>query len=165
MDGDASILPFKPDPRPFAALFGWIFGHVFVLLKDRMDTVGGDRETISNTEDVSNGLCTSAEALAQFEDALFEIGWILGVGLTSGRFEVWNLAAVAVFLGELLDPSASDLKSLLCRLAEYVDGDAIDKAVDGCLNKIQGAKKPEGASGLLQALLGQAAEFRQPRLH
>lgn len=56
-------------------------------------------------------------------------------------------------------------ESLLCRLAEYVDGDAIDKAVDGCLNKIQGAKKPEGASGLLQALLGQAAEFRQPRLH
>ncbi len=56
-------------------------------------------------------------------------------------------------------------ETLLCRLAEYVDGDAIDKAVDGCLNKIQGAKKPEGASGLLQALLGQAAEFRQPRLH
>ena len=110
MDGDTGILPFEPDPRPFAALFVWIFGHVFVLLKNRMDAVGGDRETISNTEDVSNGLCTSAEALAQFEDALFEIGWILGVGLTSRCFQLWNLAAVAVFLGELLDPSASDLK-------------------------------------------------------
>lgn len=41
---------------------------------------------------------------------MFEIGWILGVGLTSRRFQLWNLAAVAVFLGELLDPSASDLK-------------------------------------------------------
>ena len=69
VDGDAGVLPYEPDPRPFAALFVWIFGHVFVLLKDRMDAVGGDREIISNTEDVSNGLCTSSEALAQFEDA------------------------------------------------------------------------------------------------
>jgi len=99
VDGDAGILPFEPDSQPFAALFVRIFGHVFVLLKDRMDAVGGDREIISNTEDVSNGLYTSAEALAQFEDALFEIGWILGVGLTSRRFQLWNLAAIAVFLG------------------------------------------------------------------
>ena len=44
--------------------------------------------------------------------------------------------------------------TLLCRLAGCVDGDAIDEAVDRCPDEVQGAKKPEGASGLLQAGLG-----------
>ena len=55
--------------------------------------------------------------------------------------------------------------SLFCRLAECTDGDAIDEAVDRCPDEVQGAKKPKGASDLLQAPLGEAAEFRQPRLH
>jgi adenine-specific DNA methylase len=54
--------------------------------------------------------------------------------------------------------------SLFRRLAEHIDSDAIDEAVDRCFDEIQRAEKPEGASGLFQALLGQAAEFRQPRL-
>jgi hypothetical protein len=110
VDGDAGILPLEANPRPSAALFVWILGHVFVLLKDRMDAVGGDREAISNTENVSDGLCTTAEALAQFEDALFEIGRILCIGPASRCFQLGNLAVIAVFFGELLDPPPSDLE-------------------------------------------------------
>jgi hypothetical protein len=75
-----------------------------------MDAVGGDREAISNPENVSNGLCTSAEALVQFENALFEIGWILCIGPASGCFQLGNLAVIAVLFGELLDPPLSDLE-------------------------------------------------------
>ena len=56
------------------------------------------------------------------------------------------------------------MRMLFCRLAEHSDGDTVDEAVDRRSDEVQGAKKPEGASGLLQALLGQAAELRQPRL-
>ena len=55
-------------------------------------------------------------------------------------------------------------RSLFCRLAELGDGDAVNEAVDRCSDEVQGAEKPEGTSGLLQTLLGQAAEFRQPGL-
>ena len=67
---------------------------------------------------------------------------------------------VVVLGGRLDDVPAA----LFCRLAEHGDGDAVNEAVDRCSDKIQRAEKPEGASGLLQALLGQAAELRQPRL-
>ena len=50
--------------------------------------------------------------------------------------------------------------SLFCRLAECIDSDAVDEAVDRCPDEVQGAEKPESASGLLQALLGEAAKFR-----
>jgi hypothetical protein len=46
---------------------------------------------------------------------------------------------------------AEELGSFLCKSAECVDGDAIDEAVDRCPDEVQGAQKPEGASGLLQA--------------
>jgi len=49
---------------------------------------------------------------------------------------------------------------LFCRLAEHGDGDAVNEAVDRCSDEVQGTEKPEGLSGLLQALLGQAAELR-----
>lgn len=77
-----------------------------------MDAVGGDREAVSDSESVNDGLCTSAEALAQFEDTLFEIGRILCVGLATRGFQLWNLAVVAVLSGELLDPSTADLELL-----------------------------------------------------
>ena len=38
---------------------------------------------------------------------------------------------------------------LFCRLAECIDGDAVDETVDRCLDEVQRAEKPEGASGLL----------------
>ena len=59
-------------------------------------------------------------------------------------------------MGIHLDPNA-----LFCRLAECVDGDTIDEAADWCPDEVQGPKKPVGPSGLVQALLGQAAELRQ----
>ena len=46
----------------------------------------------------------------QFENAMFEIGRILGVGLASRRLQLWELTPVAVLLGELSDPPPSDLK-------------------------------------------------------
>lgn len=56
------------------------------------------------------------------------------------------------------------MRPLLCRRAEYIDGDAIDVTVERCADEGQRPEKPKGVSGLLEALLGQAAEFRQPRL-
>ena len=43
-------------------------------------------------------------------------------------------------------------------------GDAIDEAVDRCSGEIQRPEQTKGPSGLFQALLGQAAKFRQPRV-
>jgi len=85
---------------------------VFVLLKDGMDAVGSNREVVSRPENVSNSLCTSAEALAQVENTVFEVVGILCVGLATRGVELWNLAVVAVLFGELLDSSAADLELL-----------------------------------------------------
>jgi hypothetical protein len=112
VDGDASILPLEPNPRASAPLFVWTLSHVFVLQKDRMDAVGGNREAISNPENMSNGLCTSAKALAQFENASFEIGRILCIRPASRCFQLGYLAVLAVLFGELLDPLPADLELL-----------------------------------------------------
>ena len=61
---------------------------------------------------MSDGLCTSAEALAQLEDAVFEVVRILCVGFASRGFQLGHLDVIAVLFGELLDPSTTDLELL-----------------------------------------------------
>jgi len=82
---------------------------VVVLLEDSVDAVRSDADAISGSENVAESFCTSAEALAQLKDAVFEIVWILCVGSSTMRLQLWNLAGVSVVLGELLDSSATDL--------------------------------------------------------
>jgi len=65
---------------------------------------------------------------------------------------------------DTFNAEVSTLFGRLAELAEYVDGDAIHETVDRCPSKVQGPEEAVGASGLLQALLGEAAELRQPRL-
>jgi len=84
LNGDTRILSLEPNPGPLAAPFFGIVGHVFVLLKDRTDAIGSNREVVR----------------------------ILSVGLATGGFQLWNLAIVAVLFGELLDSSAADLEVL-----------------------------------------------------
>ena len=64
MDRHRRMLALEKNPQPLAALFGRILGYVVVLLKNLMDAVIGDREAVSDAEDVSNDDCASAEALA-----------------------------------------------------------------------------------------------------
>ena len=54
--------------------------------------------------------------------------------------------------------------SLLLSVAKQVDGEATDEPMNRNSGEVQRPEKPVGASGLLQALLGQAAELRQPRV-
>jgi hypothetical protein len=61
---------------------------------------------------VGDGHCARAEALAQFQNALFEIGGRLFIRLGSRRLQLWNLAAVAALFDELLDSPLTDLKLL-----------------------------------------------------
>jgi hypothetical protein len=77
-----------------------------------MDAIGSNREVVTPPENVSDGLCTSAEALAQVKNTVFEVVRILCVGLATRGFRLWNLAVFAVLFGELLDPSSADLELL-----------------------------------------------------
>jgi hypothetical protein len=77
VDGDAGIFLLEANPRPPATLFVRILGHVLMLLKTRVDAVGPDTDPVSGLENVADDLCTSAEALMQMEDAVFEIVGIL----------------------------------------------------------------------------------------
>ena len=54
--------------------------------------------------------------------------------------------------------------SLLLSVAKQVDGEATDEPMNRNSGEVQRPEKPVGASGLLQALLGQAAEFPEPWL-
>jgi len=64
VDRHRRILALEAHPRSLAALFGWVLSHVVVLLENLMGAVIGDRETLSNAEDVRDDDCASAEALA-----------------------------------------------------------------------------------------------------
>jgi hypothetical protein len=59
---------------------------------------------------MGDGHCARAEALAQFEDTFFEVVGILRIGVATRGLQLWNLAAVAVLFGELLDSAAADLE-------------------------------------------------------
>jgi hypothetical protein len=54
--------------------------------------------------------------------------------------------------------------SLLCRTVERPDNETVRGCIDGVSSQGERPNNPEGVSGLLQALLGQAAELPQPRL-
>ncbi|MGN8216486.1 hypothetical protein [Halococcus sp. PRR34] len=56
--------------------------------------------------------CASAEALAEVEYPFFEVVRILCVGSASGCFQLWDLTALTVRFGELLDSPLSDLELL-----------------------------------------------------
>ncbi|ADJ16907.1 hypothetical protein HacjB3_17823 (plasmid) [Halalkalicoccus jeotgali B3] len=92
------MLAFEAHPRPLAALLGRILGHVVVLLKDLVNALVGDRETVSDAEYVHDDDCASAEALTYVEYAVFEIVGILCVGSASWRLQLWNLTAFTVAL-------------------------------------------------------------------
>ena len=49
-------------------------------------------------------------------------------------------------------------------MAKHVNGEAIDEPMNRSSGEVQRPKKPVGASGLLQALLGQTAELLEPWL-
>ena len=112
--------PQIANPRTFAALLGGTLGHVFVLLKNLVNTVIGDTDVVSNSQDVSDGHCISASALVQFEHLIFEIGRILCVGLSTKCLQLWHLARISIFLDELLDSSLADLKPLGDRNSVHV---------------------------------------------
>jgi hypothetical protein len=90
----------------------WIFGHVVVLLENLVDAIVGDRKTVSDAKYMSDDDCASAEALAEVEYSVFEVVRIVCVGSASRCRQLWNLTAVAVLFGELLDPPPTDIKLL-----------------------------------------------------
>ena len=112
MDGDTGVLPLEADPRPPSALFVGILRHVFVLLEDRMDVVGGDAEAVSDAKDVADGFCARSEVLVQVENALFEIVRMIRVRLSTRCVKLRDLAAVPVLFGELMDSSPTDVELL-----------------------------------------------------
>jgi len=77
-----------------------------------VDAVVGNTDPVSDSQDVSDGHCSSAEALAQFEYSIFEIVRILCVAVSARRLQLWYLAEVTVFLGELLHSTLANLKLL-----------------------------------------------------
>ena len=64
VDRHRRILALEAHPRSLAALFDWVLSHMVVLLENRMNAVIGERETVSNAEDVRDDDCASASALA-----------------------------------------------------------------------------------------------------
>lgn len=82
---------------------------MFILLQHGVDAVVSDSVAVSGAKNVSDGQCACAEALAQFEDTLFEIDRVRCIELSSGCLQLVDLATVAVLFGELLYPSATDL--------------------------------------------------------
>jgi hypothetical protein len=55
------------------------------------------------------------------------------------------------------------METLLCRAEDTPCSKAVDDDFEGCADEIQRTNESEGVSGLLQAVLGQAAELPQPR--
>jgi hypothetical protein len=64
------------------------------------------------SENVGDSHCTSAEALMQLENALFEIVRILCIGFSTRSLQLRDFAAVAVLFGKLLDPPPTNLELL-----------------------------------------------------
>lgn len=112
VDGHSGVFPLEANPWPSASLLVRIFVHVFCLQEDRVDTVVSDRDIVSVAEDVGDGHCTSAEALMQFEDAIFEIVGVVCVWFSTRRFQLWDVSSVAVLFSELLNPPLTDLELL-----------------------------------------------------
>jgi hypothetical protein len=112
VDGDASVLPLEAHPRTPLSLLVRVLAHVFGLLQNGVDAVVVNRNVVSHPEDVSDGHCARAEALAQFQNPLFEIGGILRIRLTSRHLQLWNLAVVTALFDELLDSPPADLELL-----------------------------------------------------
>jgi len=112
VDGHPRVLPLKPYPRAPSSLPIRVLAHVFYLLQNSVNAVVVDRYVVSGSEDMGDCHCARAEALAQFQNALFKIGGILPIQLASRCLQLWNLAAIAVFLDELLDASPTDLELL-----------------------------------------------------
>jgi hypothetical protein len=80
------------------------------LLKNSVDAVVVDRYIVSNPEDVGDRHCARAEALAQFQNPLFEVVRILSIRLASRCLQPWNLAAIAVLFDDLLDSPLTDFE-------------------------------------------------------
>ena len=64
----------------------------------------------------------------------------------------------------MIDARWTDQVTLLLSAAKHVDGEAIDDLMNRSSVEVQRPEKPVGASSLLQALLGQAAELPEPWL-
>ena len=92
------------------ALLVRIVGHVVVFLQNGVDTIVCDREAVPNAQYVGDGHCARAEALAQFEHAVFEVFEILRIGGATGNLRLWDVTAVAVLFGESLDATAANLE-------------------------------------------------------
>jgi hypothetical protein len=54
--------------------------------------------------------CARASARAQFQNSLFEVIGVLSIRLAFRRFQLWNVATVAVVLNELLDSTLTNLE-------------------------------------------------------
>ncbi|EMA48518.1 hypothetical protein C450_19636 [Halococcus salifodinae DSM 8989] len=83
-----------------------------VLLENFVDAVIGKRETVSDTEDVRDDDRASASALAEVKHSIFEVVGMVRVGFAAGYLQLWNLSALAVGFGELLDPPPTNLELL-----------------------------------------------------
>jgi hypothetical protein len=83
-----------------------------VFLKNRVDGVIGDREAVSDAEDVRDDDRASAEALTEVEHSIFEVVGIVRVGSPAGLFQLWDFSDLAVGFSELLDPPPTDLELL-----------------------------------------------------
>lgn len=92
-----------------------------------MDAVVVDRDAVLVAEDVGDRLGSLLVKLLEFEYPADEVSRVLGVGFPSWRLDRRKLASFAVLLG----------KSLFGSLAEYVDGDAIDEAMDRRTGQVQ----------------------------
>ena len=88
-------------------------------------------------------------------------GRSLGRAFARGRSPSLIRWFVRLPSGGCTSPLAS---SLFGNLAEHIDRDTINQPVDRCPSKVQWSEGSVGASGLLQPLLGEAAEPRQPQL-
>jgi hypothetical protein len=85
---------------------------VVVLPKNLTDAIIIDREAVSDPEDVCDDDRASAEALAKVKNLVFDVVGIVCVGSAAGRFWLWDLPALTVGLGELLDSSPTALELL-----------------------------------------------------
>jgi len=104
VDRDAGVLPFKPYPWPFPALFVGILGHVIVLLEDGVDAVRGDADVVSDAEHGADGFGPGVEDLLEPENAIDEILRVGCRGCSTRGLDPWDVTRVAVVVGELLDP-------------------------------------------------------------
>jgi len=83
---------------------------VIVLLHDRVNAIGIDRDAVSNAQDVRDGFRSEIVGPVTLEDSFFQIRWIFCIGIASWSLQCWNLASFPVFFGELLNLSAANLE-------------------------------------------------------